>query len=69
MTSREPSPRPPASAATSATSSASRSPDTRFLFRFETDGSLTAYQALKAALGIIQDKFDVMEKTVAAKVK
>lgn len=43
--------------------------DTRFLFRFETDGSLTAYQALKAALGIIQDKFDVMEKTVAAKVK
>jgi DNA-directed RNA polymerase subunit D len=43
--------------------------DTRFLFQFETDGSLTAYQALKKALDILQDKFDVMGKTVAAKIK
>lgn len=43
--------------------------ETRVLFRIETDGALSAYKALKAALNIMQDKFDVMEKTVAAKVK
>jgi DNA-directed RNA polymerase subunit D len=43
--------------------------DTRFLFRFETDGALTAYQALKKALAIVQEKFDEMGKLIAAKVK
>jgi DNA-directed RNA polymerase subunit D len=31
---------------------------TRFLFRFETDGALTPEQALNAALGILQRKFE-----------
>ncbi|MFQ5986713.1 MAG: DNA-directed RNA polymerase subunit D [Thermoplasmata archaeon] len=31
---------------------------TRFLFRFETDGALTAEQALNAALDILQHKFE-----------
>lgn len=43
--------------------------DTRFLFRFETDGALTPYQALKAALGILQEKFDTMGKLVVTTVK
>jgi DNA-directed RNA polymerase subunit D len=43
--------------------------DSRFLFRFETDGALTPYQALKKALDILQDKFDTMGKLVVTTVK
>lgn len=43
--------------------------DTRFLFRFETDGALTPYQALKKALTLLQEKFDTMGKLVVTQVK
>lgn len=46
-----------------------RGDDTRFIFKFETDGSMTPYAALAKAVDIIGDKFDVLGKLVAAKVK
>ncbi|MFQ6013424.1 MAG: DNA-directed RNA polymerase subunit D [Thermoplasmata archaeon] len=41
-----------------------RGDPTRFLFRFETDGALTAHQALNAGLDILQHKFEDVAKGV-----
>ena len=46
-----------------------KSDETHVRFRFETDGSLTPYQAMKKALDIVAEKFDLMGKLVAANVK
>jgi DNA-directed RNA polymerase subunit D len=43
--------------------------ETRVLFRFETDGALTPYQALRKALHILQEKFDVMGKLAVTTLK
>lgn len=46
-----------------------RGDDTRFIFRFETDGSMTPHAALTKAVAILGEKFDTLGKLMAAKVK
>ncbi len=39
---------------------------TRFIFQFETDGSLTAEETLRRALEILEKKFDDFRETVSS---
>ncbi|MBW3583835.1 MAG: DNA-directed RNA polymerase subunit D [Euryarchaeota archaeon] len=46
-----------------------RGDDRRFIFRFETDGSLTPYQAVRKATVMLQERFDVLSKLTTTKVR